>query len=69
MDAIGALRRGVLGLLDPSEFLEAWKSSFDSDAGMGAIFSWCPFNLISVMECDLPWFTLGFSLFVVVMGS
>lgn len=70
VDAMGAFRSGVRGLLEPSELLvPAWKSSFDKEAGKGAIFSWCPFNLISVMECDLPWLTLGFSLFVVVIGS
>lgn len=37
---MGALRSGVLGLLEPSVLLEdAWKSSLDKEAGSGAIFS------------------------------
>lgn len=40
VDAIGALRSGVLGLFDPSGVLEDWKSSLDKEAGIGAIFNW-----------------------------
>lgn len=40
VDAIGALRSGVLGLLEPSGVLEDWKSSLDNEAGIGAIFNW-----------------------------
>lgn len=39
VEAIGAFNNGVLGLFAPSEFLVAWKSSFDKDAGIGAIFN------------------------------